>query len=281
MYGGQPVSAVSLQQDIDGKTRGSNSDLPMLWPILVCLLGNFRVLKCGQPVAIHGLKVEGLLRFLGLQHQYAVPRDLILETLWPGHDPGLAGKSLNSLLYCLRKSLAVGGRNNAPVLHEDGYYRLNKEAGVCIDIACFEDLVKTGDQYVHAGNTSAAVPFYMQAAQLYQGDLCGGTELNAVIERERLRAHFLTLSARLADHFFSLDDYAVCLHYANRLLENDACREDAHRLLMRCYVRQGERAQALRQYRLCESILRAEFDAAPERRTTLLFDQVRLNPDTI
>jgi DNA-binding SARP family transcriptional activator len=272
---------VSLQQQINNEVPPSNSTLPMLWPILVCLLGSFRVMKFGQPVAIHGFKVELLLRLLGLQHQYAVSRELILERLWPGHDPGLAGKSLNSLLYCLRKSLIVDGRNNAPVLHEDGYYRLNKEAGVGIDIAYFDELVKTGDQYVHAGNTPASVPFYMHAAQLYQGDLCCGTEINAVIERERLRAHFLTVLARLADHFFSLDDYNACLRYANRLLENDACREDAHRLLMCCYMRQGERAQALRQYRLCENILRAEFDAAPERRTTLLYDQVRLNPDTI
>jgi DNA-binding SARP family transcriptional activator len=77
--------------------------------------------------------------------------------------------------------------------------------------------------------------------------------------------------ARLADYFYLVADYPACLQYANRLLENDACREDAHRLLMRCLVRQGERAQALRQYRLCMHILHAEFDTVPERDTTRLF----------
>jgi DNA-binding SARP family transcriptional activator len=282
MYGGQPVSStVSFKQDIDDKTCGGNSNLSMLWPILVCLLGNFRVLKWGQPVVFPGSKVEVLLRLLGLYYQYAVPREQILETLWPGHDPGLACQSLNSLLYSLRKSLAVDGHNGALILHEDGYYRLNKEAGIATDIACFEELVKSGDDYVHTGNTPVAVPFYIQATQLYRGDLCASTDIQSVIERERLRVHFLRLLARLADYFYSVADYPACLQYANRLLENDTCREDAHRLLMRCFVRQGERAQALRQYRLCTHILHAEFDAVPERDTTRLYHQIRLNPESV
>jgi len=126
-----------------------------------------------------------------------------------------------------------------------------------------------------------ATNFYMKAVQLYRGDLCTGTDGNAVVERERLRAHFLTVLARLADYHFSVSNYPRCLHYAEQLLQYDACREDAHRMVMRCYVRQGERAQALRQYLLCQNILRAEFDAAPESHTTLLYDQVRLHPDTV
>lgn len=50
---------------------------------------------------------------------------------------------------------------------------------------------------------------------------------------------------------------------------------------MRCYVRQGERAEALRQYRLCESVLRVEFDALPEPATTALFAQIRLDPGSV
>jgi hypothetical protein len=39
--------------------------------------------------------------------------------------------------------------------------------------------------------------------------------------------------------------------------------------------------QALRQYRLCETVLRAEFDAAPELSTTALYDQLRQAPSSI
>jgi DNA-binding SARP family transcriptional activator len=65
------------------------------------------------------------------------------------------------------------------------------------------------------------------------------------------------------------------------MLASDPCREDAHRLVMRCYVRLGERAQALRQYQLCKQILRAEYDVAPEDATTALYDRVRLEPGAL
>ena len=58
----------------------------------------------------------------------------------------------------------------------------------------------------------------------------------------------------------------------------DPCREDGYRLAMRAYVRRGERAQALRQYRLCEHVLRREFDTAPEPLTTELFERIRASP---
>jgi DNA-binding SARP family transcriptional activator len=85
----------------------------------------------------------------------------------------------------------------------------------------------------------------------------------------------------LADYHYGEAAYIACQDYAWRLLGCDPCREDAHRMLMRCYVRQGERAEALRHYRLCVDILRAEFEAAPETVTTTLFEQIRLDPGSI
>ena len=87
--------------------------------------------------------------------------------------------------------------------------------------------------------------------------------------------------ARLADYHFGHGEYATCLDVAWRLLGHDPCREDAHRLVMQCYTRLGERAHALRQYRLCTEILRTEFDAAPEPATLALFDQIRLSPERV
>ena len=163
-------------------------------PILVCLLGEFRVLtKVGQSVRLNSSKAGVLLYYLGLQYQQSIPRDVLLETVWPGHAPELASHSLNSLTYSLRKLLGDDIGGDAPVLHEAGYYRLNREAGVGVDVAYFESLVKAGDQQVVANNLPTAVSFYAQAIQLYRGDLCAGTDINSVMARERLRAHFLRI----------------------------------------------------------------------------------------
>jgi DNA-binding SARP family transcriptional activator len=174
---------------------------------------------------------------------------------------------------------AIGGA--APVLYANGYYRLNVEAGVGVDIACFDSLASDGERHARSGNALAAVATYSQALGLYRGDLCVAPNSRAVIERERLRTLYLSLLAYLADYYYSQGNYGACLKAIADLLASDPCREDGHRLAMRCHVRRGERAQALRQYQLCEAIVRAEFDTKPESATAALFDQVRHDPGSI
>ncbi len=126
-----------------------------------------------------------------------------------------------------------------------------------------------------------ATTSYDQSIRLYRGDLSVELDVGSVLERERLRARFLSLLAYLADYQYRAGNYGACLDHAWSLLRHDPCREDAHRVVMRCYVRRGERAAALRHYHVCEHILHAEFDAAPEPATTVLFDQIRLRPSRV
>jgi DNA-binding SARP family transcriptional activator len=249
---------------------------------MLCLLGNFRLYKTGRPVAVRaGGKTERLLYTLGIKHGAWTQREALLETLWPGGEAALASQSLNSLVYSLHKLLGDALEQRPPVVHQDGCYRLNGEAGVGVDVAVFDALASAGDRQAGQGDRAGATAAYHQALGLYSGDLIGDGQLRAVLQRERLRALYLSVLARLADFAYESGALEACLEYAQRLLDSDPCREDAHRLLMRCFVKRGERAQALRQYRLCEQILLAEFEALPEPRTTALFDQVRRDPGSL
>ena len=84
--------------------------------------------------------------------------------------------------------------------------------------------------------------------------------------------------ARLADAARRDGDCASAIEYASLVLQYDAGREDAHRILMACYAQLGQRVQAMRQYQLCERILREAFDAIPDPATRALYDQMRLRP---
>ena len=248
--------------------------------LAIRLLGNFELLQAGSPVAIvNGGKLEALLSLLALRYDRPVPRDTILDLLWPNHDATLAGQSLCSVVYSLRRQLGQAG---APlILYAQGCYGINPAADVRIDSACFDALVQDGDRCRRAGDPTAALVAYGRAVALYRGDLWLGLDVAAVVERERLRARYLTVLARLADRHYAQGEYTDCLDYAGRLLVGDPCREDAHRLMMRCYLRRGERAQALRQYQLCVALLRAEFDTVPEQATTALYEQVRCDPAAV
>ena len=242
---------------------------------LVCLLGGFRLLRYGNPLdfPISG-KAMTLLSTLALHHESGVPRESLLDLLWPEQDTAQAAVSLNSLVYSLHRRLRDDRHGGSAVIYANGAYALNVAAGYGTDIARFDALVRAGDRLAAALPAEAAV-HYELAVDLYRGDLCNGTDIYAVIERERLRAGYLTVLAWLADRAASAGDQNTALEHALRLLACEPCREDAHRLVMRAHVRRGERAQALRQYRLCEQVLRDEFDAVPEALTTELFNRIR------
>jgi DNA-binding SARP family transcriptional activator len=271
------------QPDEAGGCRPSQPDeAGGCWPIEIQLLGGFRLLKAGRPlVGRAGGKIEALLSALALSHRHYLPRETLLFRLWPNSEPALAGQSLNGLLYSVR--LLLGDRTGGawPVLSERGGYRLNTEAGISVDVDRFDALASAGDSHLRSADTAGAMDLYTSAARLYRGDLGQTGDAGVEIERERLRARYLTILGRLADHRFRAADYTASLDFALALLRADPCREDAHRLLMRCYVRQGERAQAIRQFRLCELVLRTEFEAAPERATLELLDQIRCHPESV
>lgn len=244
--------------------------------MLVCLLGSFRVLRCGQQHdAFIAGKAMNLLAKLALHFETGVPRETLMELLWPEQESELAAASLHSLIYSLHRRLHGMRRDVATIIYANGTYALNAAAGVSTDIARFDALVSTGNRLAAAQHNEAAADTYERALAIYRGDLAVGTDVYAVIERERLRANFLTILAWVADRSYREADYLAALEYASRPLAHDPCREDAHRVVMRAHVRRGERAQALRQYGLCEQLLRREFDAVPEAATTALFDCIR------
>jgi DNA-binding SARP family transcriptional activator len=247
-------------------------------PVLICLLGRFRLLARGRALSVRpGGKTEAVLGYLALHSSASVPRDLLLETVWPDRDRSLAGQSLNTVLHGLHRLLGccIGGAS--PVQHDGGQYRLNTEAGVEIDVTWFDDLVAAGEQFAAAGDWECASTLFERAIHLYQGPLSGVSSIEGLVERERLHIRHLSLLFRLATHSYDRGDFSRSLEHALEMLRHDPCREDAHRLVMHCCVRMGLRAQALHQYRLCERVLHEEFGAAPEQATTALFDRIRLN----
>lgn len=251
-------------------------------PVRICLLGTFRVLSGGSPVMIRpGSKTEALLSSLALHERCSASREWLLEALWPDSDVGHASSALTSLIHAIRKLLTTALGGQPPIIGLAGGYQLNVGAGVAVDVLDFDELSRQAERLRVAGDATGAMQYSLRAVALYGGDVCAIDGLRALVERERLRASYLSLLGRIADHYFGDGDYSSALRYALRLLTHDPCREDGHRLVMRCHVRLGERAQALRQYRTCRQMLAAEFGARPEELTEDLFEQVRTTPGSI
>jgi DNA-binding SARP family transcriptional activator len=240
-------------------------------PIQVCLFGGLSLLKGGIPLKWRGgVRMEALLLCLAVNQTRGVPRERLLAQVWPDADTALAAQSLGSLVHQLHGMLgdAIGGA--MPVVHAGEIYCLNTEAGITTDIDSFERLARYGARAWQSGECTAATGWYLEAVDLYRGDLCACRDDSAVVERERLRAIYLVILGRLADMAFRSADYSSALDYASAVLKDDPGREDVHRTMMSCYAALGQRVQAMRQFLLCERLLRERFDAVPEQETRAL-----------
>jgi len=251
--------------------------------LLVSLLGPTKLASDQRVIPVPGRgRSDCLLIGLALLQRGAVARGQLLVQLWPEQSAGLAGQALNSLTSELNKLCRKHFACDPLILHEQGYYRFNYEAGVGTDIDQFYAWAAWGQQQLQAGDSVAGLAGCEQAVALYRadlgcGDLSGDFSIGALLARERLRTTLLDLLTALANYYYTHGDAVQALHYLQRLLAREPCREDAHRQVMHCYLHLGQRLGALPQYQLCAQILALEFAAQPEPATVELFDQIRTN----
>jgi DNA-binding SARP family transcriptional activator len=84
-----------------------------------------------------------------------------------------------------------------------------------------------------------------------------------IMERERFRQVRLHALDRIGDQLLEQDRFCDALQVALSAIQAEPLRESAHRLLVRVHLREGNVAEAIRQYRSYAALLRQELDATP------------------
>ena len=100
--------------------------------------------------------------------------------------------------------------------------------------------------------------------ELYRGDYVQPFYSDwCTFRRDELRRMYLDARCLLAQIAWRQERFDECaLHWQHTLMVDD-CLEEAHYGLMRCYLRQGKRGLALRQYQRCRDTLQRELDISP------------------
>jgi DNA-binding SARP family transcriptional activator len=163
------------------------------------------------------------------------------------------------------------------VEYADAGYRVNPALRVDVDVERFERGLQAGAAAERAGDREGARSAYQQAVVLYRGDFAADAPFEpwTLLPRESLRIKLVDALDRLSRIELADGRIDDCIATTLRMLDIDPCREDAHRLLMRCYAAQGRIYQALQQYELCRRVLRANVDVDPEQETMLLGEAIR------
>jgi TolB-like protein/DNA-binding SARP family transcriptional activator len=223
------------------------------------LLGAFGV-SASAPCEVPSKKGQALLALLAIPLGRPHRRDKLAAMLWSGLPEDAARQNLRQCLTALRKGCQAG--ESLPVVAKDGSLRLD-EARVLVDVCEFEEAVRRRDPAALA-----------RASAIYRGELLEGLNLEEgpfeewlIGERQRLHTMAVESFGRLLTHHEQSGDREQATHLATRLLAIDPLLEHVHRALMRLHHQGGNTAQALKQYVICEKILRRELAIEPEAAT--------------
>lgn len=259
-----------VRREFRRQLRSLFPHIPVDTPALVVrALGHAEVSVDGQPIALADWKtrVSRDLLFCLLAHPEGLTKEQIGMHFWPDCSPEQLKTRFKNTIYRMRSALG-----QEVVLFEDGRYRFDPLLDYEYDVDLFLHYVAAGDA---AADLDAQIEAYTLGLSYYGGAYMPDTETAwAYLERERLHQLYLDTALHLAQLRFQSGASDVALAWCQRVLHEDLCHEDAHRLAMRIYAATGNRAGVARQYSLCQKALQEEIDAPPSPQTAELYAQL-------
>jgi DNA-binding SARP family transcriptional activator len=226
----------------------------------------------------NGLKGITILKYLVAHKEKPIAKDILMDLFWRDAHPEAARRNLHQAIYALRQALRRRNPDFQHIRFENDCYLISPDMGIWIDYEEFEKHVQAGQRLKAAGQLAEAMVQYGIAESLYQGDFLEEDlyEDWPRIQREHLRHTYLGITDCLSRYYVQRRQYATAIALCRKVLAQDNCYEEAHRRLMDCYLAQGQRHLAVRQYQTCVEVLREELDLTPSDETMTLYRRIRI-----
>ncbi|MGQ3277963.1 MAG: tetratricopeptide repeat protein [Shinella sp.] len=229
------------------------------------LLGRFSLTTGDGIVHLPSRKLSGLLAYLACTGPQPQPRERLANLFWGSHYETQARQNLRQALFRLRRILGQDA-----LLNNDDEVWLAAGAIDC-DVAHYRALI------IEGSSTSLAA-----AVDLYAGPLLSDLTIAEdawsdwlAAERERLESLALDAMVGHGQKAAQAGDVEAALKAAQRAIQVNALREDAHRLIMRALGSMGRKAEALRHYQNLVGLLKRELNTEPDAVTQSLAAELR------
>jgi DNA-binding SARP family transcriptional activator len=199
---------------------------------------------------------------------HRIGRARLISQLWPEREDGKAQRCLASALWRIRSRFTS---DDCFVVTRGDTVALVLQSGLWIDAVAFELRVRHVLRQPGILTDPCERLRLGRALRLYTGDLLPSHEPEVIaIERARLRSLYLDALYELSMAEARANDWAAVRRSATTLCAAEPLREDAQRLLIEAYARCGNRALALQQFRVCETVLAQELAVEPMPETRAL-----------
>ena len=247
----------------------ANQPAPL--PLVAELLGPVR-LAVGDRVipddAWPRRSARALLLLLLATPGHRLPRDRVLDLLWPEAALPAARNAFYKALHALRRVLEPGlaaGAESAYLQVGAEAVGLRPEVPLRLDVDAFEERLAAAAALA----PDARRPPLCEALLFYRDDLLAAEPALdwTVARREALRRRRHRAALDLAELELAADAPAAALPPLEALLAADAADEAALRLLMRALAALGRRDEALRRYEQGRAALHGELGIEPDPAT--------------
>lgn len=223
-------------------------------------------------------KSRAILVMLVLERGRDVPRDLILERLWPDMDDSHARNNFYVMWSTLRRMLSFDGPSQQHagrfIQHVGGLCRVTD----CVrsDLDEFYERLESLRQAVVSGDCGRTAFAARELMDLYRGDLLPGDVYDDWVGevRDHVKHGFcdgLLAAARVAE---AAGEHSLALDFARRASGIDPWREDVYQIMMRCQMNAGQRSRAIEAYLACRTRLVDDLGIDPSAETTMIYQAV-------
>jgi ATP/maltotriose-dependent transcriptional regulator MalT/DNA-binding SARP family transcriptional activator len=246
------------------------------------LLGTFAVRRNGQPLGEEVWPrplVKKLFIYFCLHRGEALPRDRILDALWPDDDPQAAATTFRTVHSRLRTVLEPHLRPKAPsrYFHVEGdVYTFDPANRVQIDVETFTSAVRTCLRSADRHDMPPLPPAFLDALRRWQPLLPAlPYEEWLIALREQLNTLYVEGCLYAANACLIRGELREAGGWAQRALHQAPWLEEAYQILMRCHARLDERSLALKTYSDAVAALERELGAPPSPLTEWLAARLR------
>jgi ATP/maltotriose-dependent transcriptional regulator MalT/DNA-binding SARP family transcriptional activator len=223
--------------------------------VALTALGGFSLLRRGRPVPLsawQSRKARDLLKILVARRGNPVPREMLMEVLWPEEEPDAVANRLSVVLSTLRTVLDPEHQFDADhcVGADKDSVRLRLD-NLSVDVEIFLADAAAGVTLHRQGCREAAIERLSAAEAAYRGDLFEEDPYAdwAVALREEARAAYIGVARLLADEAVLRGEHDAASRLHLRILERDPYDERAHLGLVRTLIDAGRHGEARRWYR--------------------------------
>lgn len=244
-------------------------------------LGGFRVIR-GDDVIKEDewdrSQPKQLLKLIVSYGAREIPKEALIDQLWPEERPKSAESDFKTTLQRLRRSLQ-------PTLHKDfgsSYIHLHDnvvsmDAELCqVDADLFSSLAKKGEEMEKTGNAKEALSVCSDAIEMYKGNFLPD-ELYlpwADKRREELKGEYIELLKRAANLHDKQGAVRKAIDCHKKAIQADPLLEESYQKLMSLCYSKGMYNEALRAYESCQKVLKKELQSKPDPLTTALYKMI-------